>query len=151
MATRLTEADARQSLNAHVAENGAEVFQKYGPPLGWNELQRLMADRSYVRYPCRIVFDAAPLQAGEFAHPVAQGQRPEDGFTMCVHPFFKSQLHQVPYLVLYQLVLVNYGGFATPDDAETFAASALGLPKDEYYHVLCGLADQLVGCGCDQA
>jgi hypothetical protein len=150
MATRLIEADARQSLTAHVAEKGAEIFQKYGPHLGWNELQRLMDDRVYVRYPCRIVFDAAPLQAGEFAHPVAQGERPEDGFAMCVHPFFMTQLHQVPYLVLYQLVLVNYGEFAMPGDAETFAASALGLPQHEYYHILCELADQLGGCNCEQ-
>ena len=96
-----------------------------------------------MRYPCEIVFDAAPLQAGEFAHPVAKGDRPEDGFTMYVHPFFMMQLDQVPLLVLYQLVLVNYGAFASPEDAETFGAAALGLAKDEYYHALCRLADEL--------
>ena len=80
-----------------------------------------------MRYPCEIVFDAAPLQAGEFAHPVAKGDRPEDGFTLYVHPFFMTQLEQVPLLVLYQLVLVNYGAFAAPEDAETFGAAALGL------------------------
>jgi hypothetical protein len=53
------------------------------------------------------------------------------------------QLEQVPLLVLYQLVLVNYGTFASPDDAETFGAAALGLTKDQYYYVLCGLADEL--------
>ena len=62
---------------------------------------------------------------------------------MHVHPFFMMQLEQVPLLVLYQLVLVNYGAFASPDDAETFGAAALGLSKDEYYHTLCGLADEL--------
>jgi hypothetical protein len=83
------------------------------------------------------------LQAGEFAHPVAKGDHPADGFTMYVHPFFMMQLEQVPLLVLYQLVLVNYGAFAAPDDAETFGAAALGLAKDEYHHALCQLADQL--------
>jgi hypothetical protein len=53
------------------------------------------------------------------------------------------QLEQVPLLVLYQLVLVNYGEFASPDDAETFGAAALGLAKDDYYHALCALADEL--------
>src|ERR1019366_140331 len=33
--------------------------------------------------------------------------------------------------------------FAAPDDAETFGAAALGLTKDQYYYVLCGLADEL--------
>jgi hypothetical protein len=40
--------------------------------------------------------------------------------------FFLTQLPQVPALVLYQLVLVNYGEFVSADDAETFGASALG-------------------------
>jgi hypothetical protein len=53
------------------------------------------------------------------------------------------QLEQVPLLVLYQLVLVNYGAFASSDDAETFGAAALGLARDEYYGTLCRLADEL--------
>ena len=58
-----------------------------------------------------------------------------------------TQLPQVPWLVLYQLVLVNYGEFASPDDAETFGAAALGLDRDEYYARLCEMADQIGGCG----
>jgi hypothetical protein len=135
--------DARQSLNASAAAIGTEICDKYGPRIGWNQLLQLLKDRSCVRYPCQIVFDAAPLQAGEFAHPVASGDHPADGFTIYVHPLFMMQLDQVPLLVLYQLVLVNYGAFASPDDAETFGAAALGLTKDEYYHALCGLADEL--------
>ena len=54
-----------------------------------------------------------------------------------------TQLEQVPLLVLYQLVLVNYGAFAAAEDAETFGAAALGLSKDQYYQILCGLADEL--------
>jgi hypothetical protein len=45
--------------------------------------------------------------------------------------------------VLYQLVLVNYGEFASADDAETFGAHALGLAKDDYYQALCRLADEI--------
>lgn len=135
--------DARQSLNASAAAIGAEIYAKYGPRIGWTQLMQILGDRSCTRYPCEIVFDAAPLQAEEFAHPVAKGDQPRDGFTMYVHPLFMMQLEQVPLLVLYQLVLVNYGAFASPDDAETFGAAALGLSKDEYYHTLCGLADEL--------
>lgn len=140
---RLTAEDARQSLRAHVAAKGEEIRAKYGPHIGWAELQRILQDRSCVRYPCEIVFDAAPLQPGEFAWPEPKGSKPEDGFTMYVHPFFMTQLDAVPYLVLYQLVLVNYGPFASPDDAETFGAAALGLSKDDYYAALCELADQI--------
>jgi len=51
------------------------------------------------------------------AHPVAKGEQPEDGFTMFVHPYFMTHLPEVPWLVLYQLVLVNYGEFASGEDA----------------------------------
>jgi hypothetical protein len=145
MPTKLTADDARQSLTAHVAAKGAEIREKYGPVIGWDELQRIVADRACVRYPCEIVFDAAPLEAGETAHPVPKGERPEDGFTLCVNPYFSTRLEQAPALVLYQLVLVNYGEFASPDDAEIFGASVLGIGRDEYYRTLCTLTDELAG------
>jgi|ERR1041385_2451407 hypothetical protein len=145
MATQLTEQDAKQSLNGHVAAKGTEILEKYGPQIGWKELLMILDDRVYVRYPCKIVFDPAPLGPGEFAHPVAKADDPEGGFTMFVHPCFMTQLQFVPYLVLYQLVLVNYGEFASADDAETFGAAALGIDKEEYYERLCTLADQLGG------
>jgi hypothetical protein len=139
--------DARQSLNAHVIAKGREIREKYGPAIGWEELLRLMEDRACVRYPCVIVFDSDPLEPGECAHPMPKGDRPEDGFALYVHPFFLAQLSQVPALALYQLVSVNYGVFASADDAEAFGASVLGLTKDEYYRTLCELADQLGGEG----
>jgi hypothetical protein len=103
----------------------------------------MLQDRSAVRYPCEIVFDAAPLLDGEFAHPLPNGDDPEAGFKICVHPLFSTQPDRVPYLVLYQLVLVNYGPFASADDAETFGATVLGLPREAYYAALCEMADQL--------
>ena len=147
MAIQLTTAAARQSLNEHVAARGREIHGKYGPHIGWPELRQILEDRACVRYPCEIVFDAGPLELGEFAHPVAKGERPEDGFAMHVHPFFMTRLERVPGLVLYQLVLVNYGEFASADDAETFGAAALGISRDEYYATLCEMADESGGCG----
>ncbi len=154
MSRQLTAEDARQSLTAHVEARGVEALVKYGPKLDLDGLQRLLADRAFVRYPCELVFDAAALQPGEFAHPEPKGDRPEDGFAMFVHPRFATQPEHVPALVLYQLVAVNYGEFASAGDAETFAAAALGLTRDEVYAILCACADQLdepdVGgaCGC---
>jgi hypothetical protein len=143
--TQLTADDARQSLNAHLAAKGAEIFQKYGPNIGWKELLRVLEDRSCVRYPCEITFDASPLSCGEFAHPVARGESPEDGFTMYVHPLFMTELPRVAYLVFYQLVVVNYGEFASADDAEAFGANALGLSREDYYAALCEMADRIDG------
>jgi hypothetical protein len=143
MAIQLTTEDARQSMQAHVAFKGAEIHEKYGPHLGWNELLRLLEDRKCVRYPCDIVFDSAPLSDDEVAHAAAKGEKPEEGFTIFVHPYFSTQLGRVPFLVLYQLVLVNYGEFASADDAEIFGSHALGISTDEYYETLCALADEI--------
>jgi hypothetical protein len=75
---------------------------------------------------------------------------------MFVHPVFMLELARVPALVLYHLVAVNYGVFASSDDAETFGAAALGLTRDEYYALLCECSDRVGGhepapvesCGC---
>jgi len=152
MAKQLTAEDVRVSLNAHVAAKGAELNAKYGPEIGWSQLKLILEDRAFVRYPCTLEFEAGPLQAGEFAHPVARGEQPEDGFTMYVHPLYLTQLPDVAALVLYQLVLVNYGEFASSDDALTFGAAALGISEDVYYGRLCELMEPLgdgtTGCSC---
>jgi hypothetical protein len=143
MDTQLTAEDGRQSLSAHVEAKGLEIREKYGPTIGWKELLRILEDRTCVRYPCELVFDSEPLRTGEFACSLPKGDRPEEGFRIYVHPYFMMQLEKVPWLVLYQLVLVNYGEFASGEDAEIFGASALGLSQEEYYQTICGLADEI--------
>jgi len=143
MSRQLTIDDARQSLRAHVASKGEEIRAKYGPHIGYEELLRILEDRDFVRYPCELSFDSGPLREDECAYPVPKSDHPEDGFVMHVHPYFATQPERVPYLVLYQLVVVNYGEFASAEDAEAFGASALGLSEDEYYRALCQMADEI--------
>jgi hypothetical protein len=147
MAQQLTAEDARQSLTAHVEAKGIEVFLKFGPRLGWAELQRLLQDRIYVRYPVETKFDATQLLPGEFAHAAQRGDRPENGFTLSLHPLLGLglELEQAIAAALYQLVAVNYGEFASAEEAETFGAAALGLTRDEYYGMLCEIADRVGG------
>jgi hypothetical protein len=143
MACQLSAEDARQSLHAHVAAKGAEIHAKYGPRIGWKQLNQVLSDRTCVRYPCEIVFDAAALRSGELAYAQPKGNQPEAGFTMHVHPFLMTDLERIAYPVLYQLVVVNYGEFASAEDAEAFGAGALGISKDDYYQTLCELADPI--------
>lgn len=143
MSRQLPGQDARQPIAAHAAAKGLEIHDRYGCPFGWKELLGLLEDRAFVRYPCEIVFDAGPLLPGEFACPLPKGSRPEDGFVMYVHPLFQRDLDEVPLLVLYQLVSVNYGDFASAEDAEVFGAAALGLGREEYYAAVCRMADRL--------
>jgi hypothetical protein len=143
MAIQLTAEDARQSMQAHVAFKGAEIHEKYGPHIGWNQLLALLQDKSCVRYPCEVMFDSSPLNDNEFAHATQKGERPEEGFTIFIHPYFATQLNRVPHLALYQLVLVNYGEFASADDAEIFGSHALGISTEEYYETLCAMVDEI--------
>jgi hypothetical protein len=139
--------DARESLAAHIAARGAEIRAKYGPRIGWAELQRILADRDCVRYPCVAVFEAGPLEPGEAAFPEPLGERPEDGFRLCLHPYFALDPDRAVLLALYQLVAINYGVFAAPDDAEAFGAAILGIAPEAYYTQLCALADELAPAG----
>jgi hypothetical protein len=132
-------------LSAHVAARGAEIFEKFGPRIGWNELPRLLEDRACVRYPCTVSFDPAPLQPGECAYPQPNGPRPEDGFVIHLHPLLRTRLERVAYWVLYHLVVVNYGEFASSADAEVFGSAALGISREQYYRELCEMADSLEG------
>lgn len=143
MEHKLTADDARQSLTSHIAEKGLNLREKYGPDIGWHELTQILEDREFVRYPCRIEYNAEPLQNGEFAHAVQIGELPEEGFIMYVHPYFAIQPTLVPALVLYQLAAVNYGQFASSEDAESFGSCALGMDREDYYHLLCEAADEL--------
>jgi hypothetical protein len=147
MEKKLTVEDAKESLTAHAADKGCQVREKFGPDIGWNELMALLEERSMVRYPCTIVFDTGGLHAGEMAHPEPLGESPEEGFKIFVHPVLMTRLHDVPAVVLYQLVLVNYGEFASATDAEAFGANALGISAEEYYEKLCEIADVIGEAG----
>jgi len=145
MARELKTKQVTPGLRDQVSAQGAEIHLKYGPQIGWNELGQLLDDRTLIRYPCEIRFDAQPLLPGEFAHPLPRGPAPEDGYIIYIHPYFSNQLTSVPLLVLHQLALINYGDSATWDDAETFGSLALGLSKEEYYQALCNLSSQISG------
>jgi hypothetical protein len=143
MARHFKVEDAHQSIRADLESKAAAIRQKYGPNIGWHELQALLQDRQLIPFVCEIRFDAAPLLPGEFAHADAKGPDMEQGFVICLHPQYANQLSRVPYLVLHQLVLIKYGDSATADDAETFGSLALGLSKEAYYRALCELSGQI--------
>ena len=149
MPLELTADDARQSLTAHAAAKGAEIHARFGPRIGWSELLQMLQDRACVRYPCDVVFDTAGLQTGEFAYASQNGAAPEDGFTLFVHPLLMTDLSRAAYAVLYHLIVVNYGEFASSTDAAAFGAAVLGMDTNAYYDALCGIADEIAEAhGC---
>lgn len=139
----LTEAGGQKSLLDHACRKAMEARENYGPDIRMGEIQAMLEDRSVVRFPTRLRFDAAVLEPGQFAAVDQIGETPAAGFALSVHPHFEDRQDELPLLVAYQLVAVNYGEMADAAIAEVFGATLLGLDREEYYNTLCKLADEV--------
>ncbi|MBX3372994.1 MAG: hypothetical protein KF817_04110 [Phycisphaeraceae bacterium] len=145
-----TEADARASLRDHVVAKARAARAHYADGsgtaaggIGRAALLRMLEDRTVVRYPLGIRFDAAPLKKGEFACLEPLGDHPSDGYCLFIHPLFAPVDHLIPALVAYYIPSVNYGDVVSHVEAELFGAALLGLDVDAYYTMLCAAADSL--------
>lgn len=140
---QLTLEDGRRALGVHLLEKGRKLRRKYGRFIDDETLFRILDDREFVRFPARIVFDSSKIEKGMFAAAQKISGGSSDGYVIFVHEYFKTRRGDLPAAVFYHLVTVNYGDFATPDEAEEFGSAALGLDKEYYYQYLCRLADQI--------
>jgi hypothetical protein len=138
---KLTLEDGQEALRTHVVDCAVTIRELYGPAVTPEALQKILADDRCVRFPTRIVFDDEPLGEGMFA--VARPVGDESSWEVIVHPAFEDRPIYLPALVLYHLVTVNYGEFASYEDAEVFGATVLGMDQEAYYQLLCRLADEL--------
>lgn len=144
MHNKLTPEDGKKALLHHVVEKAIALREKYGNFIDYSTLERILQDRDLVRYPTRLEFSSQSIGDGFFAvaKPVSSSD-PSQGYVICVDGHFEDKLDNVPALVLYQLVTVNYGDIVTSEEAEIFGATALGMKKEEYYQLLCALADSI--------
>ena len=144
MDNKLTPEDGKKALLHHVVEKAIALREKYGNFIDFSTLERILEDRDFVRYPTRMEFSSQSIDDGFFAiaEPVSIDD-PSQGYVIYIHEHFKNKLGDVPALVLYQLVIVNYGDIVTGEEAELFGATVLGMEKEEYYQLLCTLADQI--------
>lgn len=134
---------ATQAFRDHLVEKAMAARLKYGLYVDAETIQRMLDDRSVVRYPTTIVFDASPLQPHEFAYPQALGFHPSDGHALCIHPHFKPQREIWPLLVAYHIPVINYGAVVEAEHAELYGATLLGLEVETYYQALCELTDAM--------
>lgn len=142
---RPTAEEAQQSLRDHVVARAMEARLRRAGLIDRAEMMRLLLDRSVVRYPLGVRFDAEPLRQGEFACLESLGEHPRDGFCLFIHPMFEPVDDLIPLLIAYYIPSVNYGEVATHVEAELFGATLLGLDVEEYYRVLCSVADTVGG------
>ena len=153
----ITEDDLKSAVGDHAEERAYAIRAKYGPEIDYETLLSILEDRECVRYPVTIEFDSSRLEPGMFASAeLVPEEIPEedvewrdgyeessDEYVIVVHEAFKDWLDALPALVLYHLVVVNYGDLATAADAEAFGSTVLGMDREEYYALLCDLADQV--------
>lgn len=145
MEKQLTVDDGRQALDDHAHDRGVAIRDAYGPDYDLQTLQRLLSDAEHVRFPTRIAFNSRYIEPGLFAFVQQEGASPSDGYAIHLHETFTDRSEDVPALVFYHLVAVNYGDFATRHEAETFGAAAMGMDRDAYYDLVCRLADSIPG------
>lgn len=138
---RPTAESAQQSLRDHAVAKAEDARARHGNPSDPTVFASMLQDRTVVRYPLGVRFDAEPLQAGEFACLEALGARPSDGFCLFIHPLFENVTDLHPLLIAYYVPSVNYGDVASHVEAEVFGAALLGLDVEEYYKILCSVAD----------
>lgn len=143
MEVKPTEADGKQALLEHVLGKAHEARVKYGSSIGREVMMRLLLDRSVVRYPLGVRYDSQPLRAGEFACLEPLGAHPSDGFCLYIHPMFEPVDELLPLLIAYYIPTVNYGEVVSHVEAEVFGSTLSGLDREEYYKILCSVADSV--------
>lgn len=141
----LTLEDGRRALGVHVLEKGHRLRQKYGNFIDMDVLALILADEEFVRYPTRLEFDRDRVDAGLFGVVEKIGKDAAEGYVIYIHEYFRCRTGDVPALVLYLLVAVNYGDFASGNEAEEFASAALGMDKEYFYSYICRLVDEISG------
>jgi hypothetical protein len=139
---KLTIDDGKRALSEHAVDKAFEIRERYGE-IDYPTLLHLLEDRDFVRFPTGVTFGA--LEDPELfaiCNPISED--PEDGYTIQVDPRFEDRPDLLPAMVLYHLVTVNYGDFATCEDAEKFGAAVLDIPQERYYNLLCSIVDGLL-------
>lgn len=139
--------DGRQGLRDHVLERAQVAREKHGPVIDAQSIMRVLEDRTIVRYPVSVRFDATGLQPGEFAYPQPMGEHPKHGYCLCIHPVFEASPDVWPLMIAYHIPPINYGDITEPEDCEAFGAALLGMDPEAYYAKLCELADSVGGTG----
>jgi len=131
-------------VSEHAAEKAKQIRAQYGPNIDYSTLLTILEDRKSVRYPVEIVFSIECLEPGMFGRtaPLFE-EMPSKGYRVFLHEKLQEREDLIPAMVLYQVVVANYGDLATAMDGEIFGAGVLGMERDEYYKLICEVTDSL--------
>ena len=131
------------AVTLHAVEKAKAIRAQYGDPIDYQAILRMFDDRKATRYPVRLQFVDEGIEPGMFARTEPLSDNLDDGYLISMHTGLEGREDILPPLILYQLVLVNYGDLATANDAELFGATLLGMERDDYYQLICTITDSL--------
>lgn len=138
-----SELDGLKSLQDHAENKGLEARAVYGPDITYETMLAILQDSRFTRYPTRILFNAEALTEGEFAYAQPASDNPADGYILHIHPYFEDRVDSLPLLIAYHIPAINYGDITTSDESERFGANLFCLSVDDYYQMVCHLADSI--------
>lgn len=143
MGQKLTMDDGRKALSDHAYEKALFIREKYGSVIDKLILEQILQDKDCVRFPARIEYNSQMIESGLFGTAKPVSDNPADGYNIYIHEYFSDKVGDLSALVLYHVVSINYGEFATRAEAELFGATVLGIETEYYYNLLCRLVDQI--------
>ncbi len=143
MEQKPTEQDGKLALFEHIEAKANEARLRYGLYIDTETIIRMLDDRTVVRFPVGVRFDAEGLEPGEPAYPMPLGERPNEGFCLFIHPALEEQTDLLPLVIAYYIASINYGEIVTSEEAELFGATLLGLETESYYQAMCEIVDAL--------
>jgi hypothetical protein len=138
-----SEEDGQRSLQEHAEHKALQARAVYGPDIDYDAILAILQDSRFTRYPTRLLFDSEALAEGEFAYAQPVSDNPADGYILHIHPCFEHRTESLPLLIAYHIPAINYGDITTSDESETFGASLFCLSVDDYYQMVCHLADSM--------
>ncbi len=134
----------RSALRGHIADKAAAARERYGPLFDDEAIQRLLADRRFVRFPVTLQYDARSLEPGCGAAVRPFSDDAADGFLLNIHPALRQRFGALGLIVARHLVEISYGQVATIEDAEVFGATLMGMSVEAFRREFSQLAHNLL-------
>lgn len=131
----------QQSLRDHLVAQALVAHQKYAP-LTFDKLDAFLRDPDCLRHPTRLVFEFGEMAMHQFAQPDLDWRnREQDGRVLYLRPALRERPDLVVPSVAYMVPLINYGEVVADDHCLLYGATLLGLLNDEFYELICRVAD----------
>jgi len=128
-------------LDEHAERAADRAIAILGGALTVETLPKYLDHEACLRYPTRIVFDAAGIEANQFGEPFLVDFGGRRTCELHIHPRFVDRPALVPLFLAYLSPVINYGPIVSFELCEWYGARLTGMEQDVYYQMLCSSID----------